>query len=245
MVYENNNEDIKRKLPELEHIDESDVKDIILKNELTLLENELSLLDEKKLGFNLDELNESDVSFVFNFVDKDTVNPYTEKKTKNDLLNSYIMTFDNYESISKSIWEITYVNNGTDDKPKFDKKITIKDFPLYRKWKIRASKYWADKKLDDYVVNMKTLFEGKVERSEILKEAIFNDAIDENVSEKVKLDSRKQMIDILGLKKERANNSINIFHQGGGSDLVNSLKDMSNMEVEVVDMEIDEVDYDE
>lgn len=235
--------EVERKLPELKHIDESDLKDIIAEKELTLLENEIALLDTRELGLNLHELDDTKISFLFNYVDNEMVNSYTGRKTKNDMTNAFIMSFNNGDTISRNVWD---AKNEYDDNGKVvGKSITIKDFPLYRKWKLRAVKYWNEHKLNDYHQNMKTLIEGNLDRAEVLKEAIFSDAVSDTVSERVKLDSRKQMIDILGLKKERNSREINIFHQGGGRELVESIDSISKSFVNVMDAEFDEIDGDD
>lgn len=228
---------IERKLPELSNIDEKDFKRIIEERELTLLENEIALLDETELGLNLNELDERKLNFLFNYTDSEMINSYTGKKTKNDIVNSFIMSFDNGDTISRTVW---YVSKSIDDKGLENTVVKIADFPLYRKWKLRAVKYFNDNKLNDYVGNMQTLVEGKLDRAEVLKEAIFSDSISDNVSEKTKLDSRKHMIDILGLKKPTGSNQINIFHQGGGRELVESIEGLANERIEIIDAEIDD-----
>lgn len=242
--YEYTNENnVERKVPKLKNIDESDLSDIIRDKEIALLENELALLDLNSLGLNIDELDEKELNFTFNFIDG-VENPYTQKSTKNDLLNSFIMSFDTHDKISRDIWNVYMENIGTDEKPNFVKKVEVNDVALFRKWKLRAVKHWSSNKLDDYVFNLKQLLEGNLDRAEVLKEAIFSDAIsNDGVSEKTKLDSRKHMIDILGLKKERSIGQINIFHQGGGQELVESLDTLRG---DIYDAEFEEIgdDYD-
>lgn len=235
--YENEN-NVERKVPKLKNIDESDIGDIIRDKEIALLENELALLDLNSLGLNIDELGEKELNFAFNYIDG-VSNPYTEKGTKNDMLNSFIMSFDNHDKISRDIWNVYMENIGTDEKPNFVKKVEVKDIVLFRKWKLRAIKHWSSNKLDDYIFNLKQLLEGNLDRAEVLKEAIFSDAISDDVSEKTKLDSRKHMIDILGLKKERSIGQVNIFHQGGGQELVESLDTLRD---NIYDAEFDDIE---
>lgn len=236
---------IVRKVPELENVSEEDFKEIVLNNQYELLENELKLLDLGVIGMNVDELDARNVSFLLNFLDNEIYNPHTNRKTKSDIMNSFIMVQPNHDTISESIWNVKQENIGSEDYPKYKDVVTIKDFALFQKWKLRAIKHWNSNKLDDYTTNMKTLLEGKLDRAEILKDVIFDDAISNEVSEKTKLDSRKHMIDILGLKKERANNEVNVFHSGGGKDLVDSLGEFRKGAYDIYDADFQEIGDDD
>lgn len=226
--------DRERKVPELKELNEKDLIEVLRKNEIDIYENEIALLDEMSLGLNLNELGDRQTMFVFNFLDNDMMNTLTNVKTKNNLLNSFIMTFENHEEISNSIWEARYEKiydkNG---EPYEIVKFPIKDFVMYRKWVSRASKYWNNNNLEKYVDNFRFLLEGNVDRAETLKDAIYKDSISDNVSERVLLDSRRQMVDILGLKKERVHNNLNIFTSGGGRDMANAIQEIGGRKIDV------------
>lgn len=237
-----------RILPDLKEVSEEDFKEIMLKGEHQLLENELELLDLQSLGLNLHEINEQQTMFIFNYLDNEMTNTYTGRKTKSDFLNAFIMSFDNGHEISQSIWSV-------EEKPiAFDKEgneldwedvIKIKDFILFRKWKMRATKYWNDNSLNRYVKGMKDLLLGNINRGQLLEDAIFSDAIDENSSERLKIESRKQAINILGLDKTRTSNSFNVFTSGGGKDMANALKDYtgsSSNPLDYIEQELEVVD---
>lgn len=224
--------ELERKLPDLKEIEEEDFRDVVVNNELTILENEIELLDSQSLGLSLNDLNESEITFLFNFLDNDMINSYTEKKTKNDILNSFLMTLNEGHDISERIWKVENRVIGQDRQgnDKLNKVILIKDFPLYRKWKIRATKYWNDNNLDKYTKDMKKLLEGNLSREDVLVDSIFDDAISDNVEERTKLESRKQMIDILGLKKDRVQPKVNIFHHSGGRELKQLTEQMGEID---------------
>lgn len=217
-----------RVIPELENIDEDNLKEVIMNGELELLENELALLDLNSLGLNLSEINEQQTTYIFNYLDNEMTNTYTNRKTKGDFLNSFVMSFSDGHNISKKIWEL-------ESKPiSFDKDgnaidwedtIKIKDFLLFRKWKMRATKYWNENNLNNYVKGMKDLLLGNINRGQMLEDAIFSDAIDENVSERLRIESRKQAINILGLDKTKTTSNFNVFTSGGGKEMANALKD--------------------
>lgn len=236
---------VERSLPKLREIDLDDVdtiKEIITNNEITLLENELALLDSQSLGMNIDELDERDLLFALNYLDNEITNSYTEKKTKNDILNSFIMTFENSYDISLSIWSAIDVNVGNEDNPIYVKEVKIKDIAMYSKWKLRATKHWSKNRIEDYVFNLKTVLEGKLDRAEVLKEAIYSDAISDDVSERVKLESRKMASNFLGINKETQSNSVNIFHTGGGKELIDGIDNFTRDDYSVIDAEIEVID---
>lgn len=233
---ENYKVDKERQLLDLEHIEIEDLQEIIRNKQIKYYENEIALLDLQSFGLNLNEIGEMETNFVFHFLDNDMINPYTEKKTKNDFLNSFIMTFDNHDEISKSIWITEQVNVGTYDEPKYEIKVRIKDYVLYRRWSSRAIKYWNDKNLNRYINNFRELLEGGLNRADVLKDVIFSDAISDDVSERVKLDSRRQMVDILGLKNTKDNSGVNIFVSGGGREMANSIEDITGQVIDVTNL---------
>lgn len=226
----------KRKVPNLKNIGEEDLVEVLRNNEISIYENELALLDETSFGMNLNELSEKETMFVFHFLDGDMINPYTEHKTKNSMLHSFIMTFDNHEEISKKIWKeevkTVYTRDGEYEEVNF----IIRDYVLYRKWSARATKYWNINGLNRYIDNFRDLLEGEIDRAEVLKDAIYRDAVGEGVSERVKLDSRRQMVDILGLKKERVHTNLNVFTSGGGRDMAKSIESIGGRTVDVTSL---------
>lgn len=239
---------LERIVPELKHIEEEDLKDVILKGEYQLLENELALLDLGSLGLNLNEINEQQTTYIFNYLDNEMTNTYTGRKTKGDFLNSFVMSFDNGHEISEHIWSVNKRPISFDKEGNeldWENVVTISDFLLFRKWKMRATKYWNDNNLNNYVKGMKDLLLGNINRGQLLEDAIFSDAIDENVSERLRIESRKQAINILGLDKTKTSTNFNVFTSGGGKDMADALKDYTGSssnpldyignEIEVVD----------
>lgn len=215
-----------RKLIDLEELSLEDLEGIIRNKQIELYENELELLDLEDLGLNLHEIGEKETNYVFHFLDDEMVNPTNHKKTKNDFLNSFIMTFDNHEEITNLIWEERKVTTGydKDGNELIELRSYIKDYPLYRKWSSRSMKYWNDKDLYQYIDNFRQLLEGNLDRAEILKDVIYRRAISDDVSERVMLDSTRQMIDILGLKNVRDTSGVNVFISGGGKQMANSME---------------------
>lgn len=232
----------KRELVDLREIDIEDLTLILRNKELELYENEIELLDLKPYGLNLNEIGEVETNFVFHFLDKEMTNPFNNKKTKNDLLNSFIMTFDNHDEISNLIWEVRPYLTGydKDGNELFEPRTYIKDYVLFRRWKSRAIKYWNDKGLDRYIDNFRDLIEGNLDRKEILKDAIFNDAISDEVSENIKIQNRRLMVDILGLKNTRDTSGVNIFVSGGGREMAKSIEKMTGQTIDVTNLLDDE-----
>lgn len=224
-----------RELIDLKEISVEDLTEILRNKEIELYENEIELLDLKSYGLNLNELGEKETNYVFNFLDNEMSNPFNDKKTKNDLLNSFVMTFDNHEEISNLIWELRPFITGydRDGNEIAEMRTYIKDFVLYRKWKSRSIKFWNDKNLDGYIDNFRDLIEGNLNRNDIIRDAIFNDSIRDDVSETFKMQNRRLFVDTSGMKNVRETSGINVFVSGGGREMASSIEEITGHTVDV------------
>lgn len=231
---------MERKLPELDYNkikDNNDLKEIIRNNQLELYENEIALLDNINLGFSLNELSEESTSFLFNYTDDSVVIPYTGEKTKNDLLKSYLMTKDYCDELSEQIWEIKIEEKIVKDKVVEIKKVLIKDRTLYQKIKIAAAKYWSKYNLNKYLNDFKVVMEGSVNRVDVLKEAIYNDAINENNDNNYRIANRRLAVDAFGLKENKIEIQFDAFNTGGGSLVKQTLDKLSKPNVDIYDID--------
>lgn len=219
--------------------DPDKLKQVVLNGELKLYENELELLDLSGLGMSLNKLNEFQQAFIFNYIDDEIFNTDNHKKTKGDLVNAFIMSFDNHEEITKTIWNKVEVPKYDFDGNLIDTeiKVSLISRTMYQRWKLRATKYWAEHRLQDYVIDYKKMLEGNLDRVEQIKEAIYNDALNENASESFRIANRKMALDAYGMKNIRVIQEVDFFNNGG-KIMKSSIDEMSEPVYNIIDAEL-------
>lgn len=224
--------------------DEKEIKNLISKNELAYYENEIKILEAGKMGLSVGRLNDFQQTFLFNYLDNEVVNDTNGMKTKGNIVNSFIMSMPNHEEITNLIWE-TYEDDEGNVKCK------ISNRTLYQKWKMNAMKYWHNNAMQSFVKDFQTLLEGNLDRTEMLSEAIFQDAINTNNSDSYRIQNRKMSMEILGLKNVRIIPETDFFHTGGGKLIKETIDDISTPDYDfgsnetVIEAEFTEGDYDE
>jgi len=192
----------------------------VRKGELELYENEYHLIEQSLLlPKKFMELGALEQKMVLLFIDKDYVEPNSEKKTENDAFISFLASYDN-QAVVKKIYKTKIIVTGQDkegnDKIVIIKVIDEKQLDLYMKLKSHATMVWKNSNLKEISKSMKEMMTNSGFRDEeLLEQQILSDALS-TTRDSFTLSNRRLAVDIKGLKKPMGLQQINVYLDGGG-----------------------------
>jgi hypothetical protein len=205
-----------RQVEPLKDFDESiyrlAVKDMTLEqyeNEIALSEGTLSIPKE------ITELPMRAQYMLAFYNDRDYVNEETGKKTYQDIVESYIATFEDSSFVAQAFLEQEF-NDGKGN-------VYIKKVPnpankqIYMRIKQHAISFWNNNNLSQLVDIFKKLLYGGRRQEEVLKDAILDDALYHD-DLKFKISSRNQAIKVMGMDKNVQTLGQDVWLKGGGKE---------------------------
>ena len=207
---------------ELENHSESDYLNAVKHNELDLYENEYHLIEQTlNLPQKYMELSELEQRMVLLFIDKDFIEPFSEKKTENNAFISFLASYHN-QVVVKRLWktvtkEVGYDKEGNTLTEEY-KVIDQKELPLYMKLKTHATMLWKGNNLKEISKSMREIMTNDGFRDdELLEQKIVSDAMGDG-RDSFTIQNRRLAVDIKGMKKPQGLQQINVFLKGGGRE---------------------------
>lgn len=157
------------------------------------------------------QLTPQEQSMLMFYLSSDFVHPVTNKRTHMNVLQSYIAAYVSDDDIGK-VWEIIESPNG---ETKLGK---IKNYKKHAELQAQAIQRFNQNPVMMETWNDMVRLSFGAEPGQMIKTAIMKDALyAEETSDKNA--NRRMAIDILGMKEEIGNQSVNIFLDGGGKEL--------------------------
>lgn len=208
-----------KELQTLEYYDTSKHLDAIKNGDFSLYENEYALI-EKDLGLPIQfiQLGELEQQLVMLYIDPDYVEPYSGKKTKNNIFISFLASYSN-KNVVASLFTTTEVHAGfSKEGDELFKSVIIPNAQNYHKYlrlKALSTKVWHSSNLKEVAKSMRELVEnGGYRDEEVLERKILDDAMSDE-RDSFTIQNRKMASDIKGMKKPTALMNINLFERGG------------------------------
>jgi len=204
----------------LENYTEQKHLDTVKNGDLEKYENEYHLVEQTlSLPEKFMELGELEQRMVLLFVDKDYIEPNSEKHTENDAFISFLACYQN-QTVVKKIFRLAERNVGydKDGEPimKMYKEINAEQMPLYMKLKAHASSVWKNSNLKEIAKSMKEIVTNSGFRDEeLLEQKILSDSLSSDKSAYT-MANRRLAVEIKGLKKPMGLQQINVYYDGGG-----------------------------
>ena len=209
-----------REVEPLSDYNEQKHLEAVKKGEIELYENEYHLIEQAlSLPQKFMELGELEQRMVLLFIDKEFIEPHSQKKTENDAFISFLAAYDKKEVV-KSIYMleskiIGYDKDGNEMLEYFTI-INPEKLPLYMKLKSHATMVWKNSNLKEISKTMREIMTNSGYRDEeLLEQRIMSDALS-NDKDNFTMQNRKAAIDIKGLRKPTSMQQINVFLEGGG-----------------------------
>ena len=212
-----------RDVQTLEYYDEQKHIQAIEQDSVIKYENEYALL-EGSFAFppTFMSLGELEQKMVILFIDKDYIEPFSHKKTENDLFISFLASYPNKKVVA-SIWKTIYVTVGYDkdgnklEEPKYLPNDANMD--LYHKLKKHATAIWNQNNLKDIAKSMREIItNGGYKDEEMLRNVIVSDALSTE-RDNFTTQMRKLSANILGMNKPEGSLSFNVYFDGGGKKM--------------------------
>lgn len=256
------NVDIEVKTAELEDIDLEKYTKYAKEGKVDSIENEIAMLDNDltALGIpsNMIHLPLEQINMLVFMVSSDTFCKYTGKMTLNNVLESFIETFENDKTVNyllKNAFErkqdLKY-NSETGEYEPTGKYYYVKR-PQGNKHIIKlrmlAGKFWNENNLKKYMKTARELFvDGGIERNDKFKDMVFEEAMN-NEDPQIRARFSSMHSKIEGLDKNKGIQIVNMFEKHGGKEFSehaseisgNGLFNISN----AIDAEISEVGDDD
>ena len=177
---------------------------------------------------------------LFNyFLDSETINEWTGKKTMLDLEESYIMSGIYPDDHLMKVYEVKEIetekekNGSTWTEYSMSYKIIDKREDM--RIRTEARRFWADNQLDTFFQEATQYKRGNIPFTDQLKFAIETDALKPG-----DIQNRKMAMDIHGMKNKNNKLTINVFRDGNGSKLARTIIDSSNNDVYGLGIDDDE-----
>ena len=211
-----------RKPIELATHSEVDYLETIKNNELDLYENEYHLIEQSlNLPQKYMELSEIEQKMVLLFIDKDFVEPNSEKKTENNAFVSFLASYHN-QTVVKKLYKTEFKTIGYD---KFGNELSEEykiinsgQLPLYTKLKTHATMLWKTNNLKEISKTMREIMTNDgFKDDELLEQKILSDAMSDS-RDSFTIQNRRIAVDIKGMKKPQGLQQINVFMHGGGKE---------------------------
>lgn len=171
------------------------------------------------------DLTIKEQSMLMFYLSPDFVHPITNKRTHMNILHSYITAYLDDDEIGK-VWEIT----------KSGKIGKIKNYKKYAEVQAKAIEVFNKNPMITEAWNDLVKMTFGAEPETLIKNAILHDALHAEAPAD-KNANRKMALEILGVNRE-ASNTVNVFLDGGGRELVEVLDSKDNMITTESDLEI-------
>ncbi len=239
--------DMSRKVEPLEDYDTEKHLETIKKGEIELYENEYHLVEESlKLPVSFMQLDELEQQMVLLYVDKDYIEPESEKKTENSMFISFLAAYPN-KAIIKKLFKVEFRLTGYD---KFGNELTEafkvpnpEYMDLRLKLKRHAIMVWTRSNLKEIVKTMKIIVANNgFKDDELIKQQIVSDALSEE-RDSFTMQNRRLAVDVYGMKKPNNLQQINVYLEGGGkkaNDVI--VEETGNKSYELMPDDIEEVE---
>ena len=239
-----------RKPVDLANHNEAEYLETIKNNELDLYENEYHLIEQTlNLPQKYMELSELEQKMVLLFIDKDFVEPNSEKKTENSGLISFLASYHNqtvvkklYKTESKIVGFDKFGNKLTEDY----KIIDPENLTLFLKLKTHATAIWKGNNLKEISKTMREIMTNDGFRDdELLEQKIISDALSDT-RDSFTMQNRRVAVEIKGMKKPQGLQQINVYLKGGGKEANKEIVDVTkNVVYDLVPEDIEEVEVKE
>lgn len=196
-----------------------------LENEMFLVESEMGLPKAYML------LEDCAKQVLMGYLESDLEEPYSGLKTKGNIFASYLMAYPN-KKVLKSLFVETLVETGAYDKDgdpiqKVVKKVNPERFEVYTRLKQQSGAYWRKNNLKDLVRPMRDIIQqGGFKDEDILERAIIDDALSEDKSQ-FTARMRSLAVKVKGMEKTNSIQQINVYVEGGGKQLNNTIIEAS------------------
>lgn len=147
-------------------------------------------------------------------------NEHAGRSSRGDMLLSYVMALDEWEKVTKMIFEKydEETANGV------EQKVRVKDPVLYTKWTMRATNYWNAKNLGKHIDAFEQVLLGGVEKEKLLKNAIWDDAMHAE-DKKYRMANRREYTKISGMQNQNNQVVFNVYNRGGGREKAKAIKE--------------------
>jgi hypothetical protein len=173
------------------------------------------------------------------FLDSETINEWTGKKTMLDIEECYIMSGIYPDDHLMKVYEVKEIetekekNGSTWTEYSMSYKIIDKREDM--RIRTEARRFWADNQLDTFFQEATQYKRGNIPFTDQLKFAIETDALKPG-----DIQNRKMAMDIHGMKNKNNKLTINVFRDGNGSKLARTIIDSSNNDVYELGIDDDE-----
>jgi len=220
-----------RKPVDLANHSEVEYLETIKNNELELYENEYHLIEKTlNLPQKYMELSELEQKMVLLFIDKDFVEPNSEKKTENNAFISFLASYHNQEVIKRLYYDeekvIGYDREGNTLTETY-KQLNHNELPLYAKLKTHATMLWKKNNLKEISKTMREIMTNDGFRDdELLEQKIVSDALSDK-RDSFTMQNRRVAVEIKGMKKPQGLQQINVYLKCGGKEANKEIVDVT------------------
>jgi|GEM_PF-4006610 len=209
-----------RDVDQLAVFDENKYLDSIRTGRFDLYENEYAIVSGS-ISFPKPfmELNQFEQQIVLLYIDRDFIEPITQKKTENDFFISFIAAYPEKSVVDKAFHTVRRVV-GKDREGGEITEIVSEPNPenmvMYLKLQTQATIIKRSSSLKDIAKSMREIMTNDgLKDEDIIERAIMQDAISRDKTAYT-MQNRKLAIDIKGLKKPMNLQTINVYNDGGG-----------------------------
>lgn len=214
--------DMSREVPSLEDYDTQKHLETVKKGEIELYENEYHLIEETlSLPKPFMELGELEQRMVLLYVDNETIEPNSGKKTENNMFISFLAAYPNKKVVKKIFKKEDQIVDYTKDGEPIYEPVIVPDSEytdLRLKLKKHATIVWHKSNLKEIAKSMRELVTNDgFKDDEILEQAIMSDALSDK-RDSFTMQNRRLAADIKGIKKPVGLQGINVFLVGGGKE---------------------------
>jgi len=212
--------DKQRNVETLEEYNASKHLEAIKKGDFDLYENEYELV-KGTLGLPVTfmQLEELEQQMVLLYNDKDFIEEYSGKHTKNNMFITFLACYPN-KNVVKSLYMEKEVSAGFDREGKelFTTALVPDPSTYVQRMRLKAlaTSIWNKANLKEISKAMRELVENDgYKDEELLERRIIDDGLSDE-RDSFTLQNRKMAMDIKGMKKPSSLQSINVFLDGGG-----------------------------
>ena len=242
-----------RKVEPLRDFDEEIYKKALIEKDLDTYENEIALSDGTlSIPKEITTLPLKAQYVLAFYCDRAYINKITNKRTYNDILESYIASLDD-DSFLEDVFLQVPITDQNGNVIKMTTVVNNEKKNIYMKLQQQAYSFWNDNNLLPIVDIFKKLKSGGRKKEDELKEAIVDDAL-YHEDENIKLKNRSLAIKVMGMDKNVQTSAQNVWLTGGGKDFGKALANFTGkkgfditeyVEVETLDRAKDKAKDDE
>ena len=223
---------MEREVEPLENYDEEKHLRAVEEGKTEEYENEYHLVER---GMDLPkpfmELGEFEQRMVILYVDKDYIEPNSEKKTENNAFISFLAAYkrqDIVKKIYKTKVEVVGYDREGNERVVETKVIDPEQMDLYIKLKKQASVIWKKWNLKEVSKAIRELVTNDgYKDEEILEQKIIADALSEK-RDSFTMQNRRLSVDIKGMKQPMGLQKINVYLTGGGKESNERIVEVTN-----------------